>query len=328
LLNRIRHIRACLQIAILALALPLILAPDGTARAEQQSEPPRTFEGLLNSMASGPANPCTGRGEDYSHLEHALFRQADDAVIQALNQTSDASFSGPSTLTEKGSSGSPSDQKDSPRARALDAVYKLEHLSAEINRNWPEENRFHTEVFEFSPAVVVKMTYRNRATFSFFAIPELDPLGKPTKLWQRIGALDDGRSEPRAGYDSVELFPLERGPSRRARFLAKFGAAGCGSGVGVAYYVHEWNPHGAGDLKELIKVEGAVSQEDPIGKTGAPKRNLSSSFPPIGELQTNGPLITLPYCWFSAIAIPVTIQAFAPWIPMTFLVIAFDSKVV
>jgi len=266
-----------------SLALLMGFGLCGMAGAQQRPKPLRTFDGLLDQMSSGPANPCDGTGENYSDLEYQLFGQADKAVIQELNNTS-------------------APDGDNPRTRTLRAIAELEHLSAEINNGWPEDKRFHAEVLEIPPAIVVKMTYRNRAAFSFFAIPERDPFNRPTKLWQPVGALDDGRYEPKAGYVSLDLFALERGPSKRARFLAKFGGAGCGSGVGVGYYVYEWNPQDTGNLDELIKVEGAVSQEDPIRKQpSSKKRDLSSFFPTVGELQAKGPIIDLPYCWFSAI---------------------------
>jgi hypothetical protein len=99
----------------------------------------------------------------------------------------------------------------------------------------------------------------------------------------------------------VDLYALDSGPSRRARFLAKFVAVGCGSGVGVAYFAYEWSPKGVGHLEQVIKIEGAESQEDPIDRRRPTRRNLSNSFSPIGELRTKGTLITLPYCSFSAI---------------------------
>jgi len=273
----------------IVLAFALAVGSGGATHAQQPSEAPSSFESLLSRMASGPADPCSAQAEDFSNLENNLFNEADKGVIQELNDTSHAS-SGPQIAAE-----------GSPRARALDTVAKLERLSARIDESWPEENRFHAEVFEISPAIVVKMTYRNRGTFSFFAVPERDPFNKPNSLWQAVDAQDDGRYDPKSGHDLVDLFPLEPGPSKKARFLAKFVTAGCGSGVGVAYYAYEWSPQDTGSLEQVIKVEGAQSQEDLVDKHQPTKTSLSNSFPPIGEFRTNGPLIALPYCWFSAI---------------------------
>ncbi len=274
---------------VLALAVVSILGYGKASHAQRVSEGPSAFEGLLSRMSSGPPDPCTGEGEDFSNLEYKLFEEADKSMVQELNGKPPAPHNPPIAA------------EDSPRARALDAIAKLERLSARIDEGWPTENRFHAEVFEIPNAIVVKMTYRNRGTFSFFAVPERDPFNKPNSLWQAMGAEDDGRYKPQAGYDSVELFPLERGPSKRPRFLAKFGFVGCGSGVGVAYYAYEWNPQGAGHLDQVIKVEGSTSQEDPDEEHRPAKTNLSNSFPPIGEFRTKGALVTLPYCWFSAI---------------------------
>ncbi len=187
------------------------------------------------------------------------------------------------------------------RVRAVEALEYLEHLSAEINKSWQEEKRFHFQVLEVPPVLLVKMSFRNRATFSVFATPQLDPYSKPANLWQAIGAEDDHRYTRASGHDSLEFSPLHRGPAKRARFLVEFGFAGCGTGWGVGYYAYEWDPQNSGDLSEFIKLEGSVSQEEPAsgGKTSESER--LDLFSPIGNLQTHGPLITLPYCWFSAI---------------------------
>jgi len=254
-------------------------------RAQQASDRTSSFDELLRKMSAAPGNACNSRGEDFSHLEFYLFEQADKAVLQGLNESGDSAKS--PVVGQK--------------ERAIKALTRLEQSSAEINKDWQEENRFHFEVLDIAPALVVKMTYRNRATFSVFGIPQFSDDHRSNAAWRTIGAADDGRFEPRAGYDWVDLFPLRRGPSNRARFLAKFGAAGCGSGVGVSYYFYEWNPEDFGDLTEIIKQEGAVSQEEPVDANHPSKKDLSSSFPPVGKLQTTGTILTLPYCWFSQI---------------------------
>lgn len=234
----------------------LLLALGASAYGQQPSPPP-TFEDVLKKIASAPANACEDRGPGLGDLESRLFEQADDAVAQNLNEQSSASA----------------------------ALEVMEHLSSEINQSWPAEKRFHFQVLDVPPALLVKMTYRNRATFSFFAIPELDASNQPNRLWHTINA-DDYRLKPSGGYDSLDLFPLGGGPAKRARFLARFGTAGCGSGKGVAYHAYEWNPQNTGDINRFIKLEGAVSHYD-----------LNA----IGTLQTQGSIIALPYCWFSSI---------------------------
>lgn len=259
-----------------AIALLLVLASAVDAQAQQSSEPPPTFESLLKKISSARSNACD-EAADFSNLETRIFGAADEAVTKKLNEP-----------------------LGTPRTRALDALKNLEHLSAENNKGWPEEKRFQFEVVEIPPVLLVKMTIRNRATFSVFAIPERDSYNKPTTNWQSMGAIDDHRFQSSRGYESLRLFPLERGPSKRPRFLAEFNFAGCGSGMGVEYYAYEWNPDNIGDLNEFLKLEGAVSQEQPV-KEGNPKQVPTDAFAPIGELRTHGPFITLPYCWFSAI---------------------------
>lgn len=259
-----------------ALVFALVFGPVGTVRGGQSSELFPAFETFLKTMSSGPADACR-RESDFSDTEFHLFEEADKAVTQRLNQP----ISGAGR-----------------RQGATETLTKLEGLSARINRSWPEEKRFHFKVLDAPPALLVKMTYRNRATFSFFAVPDHGDANKPSTLWRKIYALDDHRYKPGAGYDWLDLFLLQRGPAGKVRFLADFGGAGCGSGVSVGYYAYEWNSRFTG-LNEVLKLEGAMSREE----SEHPSQSSDSlhSFLPIGKLRTAGPLIALPYCWFSAI---------------------------
>jgi len=282
------------------LAVPLAASSGAAPRARQPAEPVLTFESLLKEISSAPPNPCNFPAKDYSDIEDHLFSEAGKAVVQQLDGADHTSLSGAATASGM-ASGSPDQAGTGPRVLALKVLENLEHLSAEINKSWPDENRFHFAVLDLPPALVVKMSFRNRATFAFLAVPQQDADGRETKLWQDVGALDDHRYERDQGWVDLTLFPLQRGPFRRARFLAKFGVGGCAGSSSVQYYAYEWHPEGTGGLDEVIKLAGAVSQEEPIS-TGQPSgKGLSSSFPPIGELRTAGSVITLPYCWFSSI---------------------------
>ncbi len=250
----------------------IILALLFTVGAQAQQPPEPTIEELLKALAPAPGDACDfpdkdREGTPFSDLEYQLFQQADKAIAQGLNEKSSAA----STLE------------------------KLERLSAEINKKWSDERQFHFQVIGLQPAVLVKMTYRNRATFSFFVRTSSDS-------WRTVGALHDHRNMPTGGYESLDLFALARGPAHRPRFLARFSDAGCGSGVAVGYYAYEWNPQSTtASLDEIIKLEGAASQLDAIGESVYSPRDQEHSFLPIGELKTESPLITLPYCWFSGI---------------------------
>jgi hypothetical protein len=157
-------------------------------------------------------------------------------------------------------------------------------LSAEVNKGWPDANRFHFEVSEMAPLVLVKMTFRGRATFSAFGVSERDYENKPSKLWHSVG-WDEHRSETVSFQESIGLYPLHRSPDGRARFLVSYVDAGCAGSYKVEYFAYEWDPRGSGDLERIIEVAGAEGLSD-------------ESF---GELRTEGPILTLPYCWFSAI---------------------------
>jgi hypothetical protein len=140
-------------------------------------------------MSSGPADACTGHGEDFSRLEYYLFEEADEAVLKILNAVP---ANGSSNVAVSG-------QKD----RAVEALTKLERSSAGINKDWPDENRFHFEVLDIPPALAVKMTYRNRTTFTVFDIPQFIPDQKSITAWQAVYAADDGRFEPSSPLSSM-----------------------------------------------------------------------------------------------------------------------------
>lgn len=249
-------------IRFLTLAL---LAAGTAAQSQPPAEPPPTFESLLKKIAPAPADPCDNNNSEFSDrsdLKSGIFEEADKAVVAKLNASPIASPSG-------------------AKARATEALQGLQRLSAEINKGWPEDNRFQFEVIEVPPALVAKMTLRTWATFSFFG---MDDSGKTSGVWQYVGALDDHKYEDDKVGDGLEIFPLQRGPAKRVRFLARFDASGCAGGsAGVSYYAYEWNPEDS-TLDEFIKIAGAY--------------NLGYS---LGAPQTKGPLIHLPYCWFSAV---------------------------
>ncbi len=235
-----------------------------------QSDLPRDFRQLLNKFADVPPDPCDKSSEEFFGLEfeHSLFRQAADIFTQELN----AANTGPTP----------------PKDRAAEALKKLERVSTEANAAWPDENRFHFYIHDFPSLLVLKMTFRTHATFFVFGIPEKSS-GKPNRRWKEIGS--DEESFKNDSFRSwLHLYPLHRGPSGKVRFLAEIRYGGCTGNVGFVYDVREWDSKGAGALNHIIKQAGSfgtASDEDP--------------FVPIGMLQTQGALVTLPYCWYSPI---------------------------
>jgi hypothetical protein len=275
MLNEFRFVRLAFFVV-----LWLFPGPGRILRAQQAQAAP-TFEDLLQKLSSAPADSCRARpGQDLSDLELRLFMQADSAIARALN---DDEGSRPGAT---------------PRARAIGALKRLELASAEINRAWPDDKRFHFELLDLPPILVVKMTYRNRARFSAFGSFTDTIDAARGKRWQPLGALDQ-TIQSGGGYDSLELFPLLRGPSNSPRFLAEFQSMGCGSGLGVDYYAYEWSGGPTGELDQIINIEGAESRYRSDDQ--ASQADPMNDFRPIGELRTNGQTITLPYCWFSAV---------------------------
>jgi hypothetical protein len=254
---------------------PLLSFPRAERSLGAQSEHADStadFRGLLQQLTSFSPDPCGppyGREENWHtyHAESLVFEKAADMVTQRLN--------------------APTATPGLPRDVAADSLKNAEATSAEVNAAWPDENRFHFQVLDVMPALVVKMTVRTHAIFFVFGIPETDG-GRPNRLWRSVGS-----GEEAGGYipqSDLELYSLRRGPSGKARFLAKFGRSGCAGSIGVAYDAREWNPEDSGDLEKIIKQSGS------FGLNGNVR-----GFPEIGQFRAEGLLITLPYCWFSAI---------------------------
>jgi len=262
------------SVALLASVLIMVIAAAQQCLCSpvQQLHSRPDFRQLLQEIGHFSPAPCgaapkTAANDDSeANIEFHLFSQAADTVVRALNEGS----SGP------------------PRKRATEALEKLEQMSAEINSSWPNDNRFHSQILDLPPALVVKMSIRADEAFFVFALREKGPQGTG-RSWQRVGSNNESR-EFIGAPSQIDLYPLHRGPSQNARFLSKAIYSGCAGSIGVAYDAREWNPNDTGSLETIIKQEGAFGLDDKV-----------PDFPQIGELRTEGPILTLPYCWFSSI---------------------------
>jgi len=265
--NRVIH----RLLAVVVLAFGIISLPDSEpgfcAPAQQADSIPDLRQALqkLADFSPDPCGPPYGRESDWhsANAENPLFEQTVDIIIRELNENPGSSAA--------------------PRDRVTDALTKVERVSAEVNAAWPEENRFHFEVLDLSPALVVKMNVRAHQRFFVFGVPEEDS-GKPNRLWKRVGE-DEELAEPEVPQSHFELYPLHRSASGKARFLVGFIHSGCAGSIGVVYDAREWNP-----LEQVIKLDGSLGLDDKV-----------PGFPQIGKTQTEGALISLPYCWFSPI---------------------------
>ncbi|MGA2650097.1 MAG: hypothetical protein ABSF28_06230 [Terracidiphilus sp.] len=242
------------------------------ASAQQENSAPDLRQALqkLAEFSPDPCGPPYGQETNWhsADVESRVFEQAVGVVTQELNAA-------------PGGAGPPSD-------RAVDALRKIKGMSAEVNSAWPEENRFNFDVLDLPPALVVKMIIRAHERFFVFGVPAEDS-GKPNRLWRRVG--EDGESvEPEVPQSHLTLYPLHRSASGNTRFLASFIHSGCAGSLGVIYDAREWNPKGTGDLEQIVKQEGSFGLDDKV-----------PGFPVIGKVRTEGAIITLPYCWFSAV---------------------------
>ena len=238
-----------------------------TALFGQTSTPGDLAQGLqkIAALAPDPCFPEQGQNADPSAI-YRFFPAAAEGIVAELNAASSAPVR--------------------PLDRARGALDRLEQISAAINGAWPEEERFHYEILDLPPTFVVTMSMASSAAYYVFAVPDGDA-GKPNAQWRHFEPLESlGSNAMRTG---IALHPLQRGPSGRPRFLADFGLMGCAGSFGGRYDGREWNPDGFGSLNEIIRQDQAwgLTVDDPLEG--------------IGTLETDGPKITLPYCWFSAI---------------------------
>jgi hypothetical protein len=263
--------------AVAALSVVAFATPKPHERVAAESEQldlEHDFRQRLQKLAVLSPDPCgppSPREKEWTPAdsEFRLFSRAADIITESLNTASS--------------------DTNLPKERAVVALGKLEEASSEVNADWPEDNRFHFQILDIPPLLVVKMEFRTSARYFVFGIPHEEVSEKDTPVWHTVGS-DDVSLEQESARSLIELFALHRGPSGNARFLARTEPFGCAGSIGVIYEAIEWNPEGIGSLQQIVHQEGSFGLADNV-----------EGFPQIGELRTEGSLITLPYCWFSAI---------------------------
>jgi hypothetical protein len=265
--------RPVIRLALSALALLLtlaVVARPSNARAADAPAP--TVEDLLRQMASlgpddcGPPFLSESESADAEWLEGELFDAAKTLVAARLNAPS------PAGISEAGS-------------RAKAALREIEQSSAEIDKAWPAEARFHFEVLALSPGVLMSVSYRNKAQITLFGAYGLNAAQStdPGIKWREVYLLDmDSRPS------SIDLYPLHRGPGGRARLLARVWSSGCAGSIGESYYGYEWAPADGQVAGQIISIVGAQGLDE-------------SASVHVGKLSTRGRTIQLPYCFFSAV---------------------------
>jgi len=263
---------AVVALGVVAFAL---LKPDKRVAAEsEQLDLQQDFRLRLQKLAVLSPDPCgppSPQEKEWTQAdsEFRLFSRAADIVTEALNTASS--------------------NAKSPQERVTAALGKLKEASSEINADWPEDSRFHFQILDVPPLLVVKMEFRTSARYFAFGIPHEEVSEEDPPVWHEVGS-DEVSLEQESARSQIELFELHRGPSGNARFLARIEPFGCAGSIGVVYDAIEWNPEGIGSLEQIIHQAGSLGLDDNV-----------PGFPQIGELRTDSSLIALPYCWFSAI---------------------------
>jgi hypothetical protein len=264
-----------IAIALLAVLLFTYSPARGATPATSQKD----FQLLLQKIGTQSSDPCVDPApllQPTEADEGSVFQAAENIVIQALN----APFASPS----------------SSRPQATAALKQLEALSAQTNASWPDENRFHFDVLEVSPLLLIKLTIRASETYYVLAVPPKED-GTPGTEWKQVGE-DETFDSHRTPTSRLTLYPLHRGPAGHPRFLAAINSSGCAGSYGTTYEASEWNASESEYLSRIIHQEGASGLEDTPEDT---KPSPENPFPSIGKLRTTGAQITLPFCWFSAV---------------------------
>jgi hypothetical protein len=268
-------------VSILAVAWLALSGAGHRCAAQTGEESFETFRQLLAQIAPASPDPCESpsvANDGALKIEAALFNQAAKIVAESLNATPDGKFS--------------------PQDRAAEQMKKLEAISNQINAAWPDEERFHAKLIDLKPLLVVKMTFGAQARFFALGVTQATSDGKPSKqVWQQVGS-DDIEFQHAAPRSWLDIYPLHRGPSGRARFLVAIGFTGCAGSSGIVYKAYEWDPIDRFGLDEMINLGGAVGMDEVFD---GHRPTAKDPFAPIGTLRTTGSAITLPYCWFSAV---------------------------
>lgn len=264
-------------IAALVMLLGVGAASGSLWPAAARAAAPANAADLLRAMATAAPDGCSER-------DHGAQPEAETAALQArfadtleteLAERLNAPTPRPATAA------------DAP-ARLGAALREIEAASAAADKAWPDEDRFSFQVLDVSPALAVTFSYRGQAWVALYASYDLhgDATDTPGVRWRRVDLLDAPDAE--AAVSTVTLYALHRGPAGHARLLVSAMRSGCAGSVGEAYYGYAWGPGDSQSADEFLKIEGAEGLDDTASVH-------------VGRLKTEGPVLELPYCFFSAV---------------------------
>jgi hypothetical protein len=130
--------------------------------------------------------------------EDLLFRYAEDAIIEGLNNDS-----------------------GSPAAIAATVLRTLDGIANDVLSGWPPENRFHSHLLDLNKLLVIKFSIRGRTAMAAFGIPKYfgSAYGPVNTEWHRVGS--DRFPNPK-GIPHLDLYSLKAGPSGNPRFLSVY----------------------------------------------------------------------------------------------------------
>src|SRR5271167_103682 len=185
---------AVVALGVVAFAL---LKPDKRVAADsEQLDLQQDFRLRLQKLAVLSPDPCgppSPQEKEWTQAdsEFRLFSRAADIVTEALNTASS--------------------NAKSPQERVTAALGKLKEASSEINADWPEDSRFHFQILDVPPLLVVKMEFRTSARYFAFGIPHEEVSEEDPPVWHEVGS-DEVSLEQESARSQIALFELHRGP--------------------------------------------------------------------------------------------------------------------
>ena len=260
---------------VLSAWIVLLLA--GMAAHAQTKQTDQELHQLFARMATTTADNCdlpaADEPADENKIENTILQTAEDRALEYLNASAAKPEQAKAIITQR--------------------LELFQKMGEETEATWPKENRWHFEVVEMLPAIVIKFAYRTEGHFRAFGIVQSAEKDKPPQ-WQHLGEdhWDDYQS---FSWQKLNVFTLHRGPSESVRFLVSMQGGGCAGSYGLRYAIEEWNPKRDSYLSETISQSGAE------GLDAEPEQSPTKKFPfpTVGVLKTEGTRITLPYCQFT-----------------------------
>jgi hypothetical protein len=202
----------------------------------------QNFGALMRTLVRNSPDDCS-RPSNFNateaglDAEHKMFTLLSSAVLQSLDQASNASKA------------------------ARDALVPFEKLSAQIATSWPKESLLRDEVSSDGALLILRLEIWNQATFVVYAPRDNSASG--SRRWE-IAKLGMGWNAP---FETLETFSLWPAPSGDPRFLVVKHLHDCMAGMSYDYIVeaYQWDTKRR-EITRIVKTLSDLSADGPKWK--------------------------------------------------------------